>query len=104
LLTLLLNSQPAPQAAFAPLPIVSASAVVDHLKESGLPVVNLRTFAASNSGWTAKEEIQFDLQRGADKGIFILLSYDSAAQAGLDGFTATSSAKVKNWKMSQYSN
>jgi hypothetical protein len=104
LLTLLLNSQSAPQAAFIPLPVVSASAVVDHFKETGMPVTNQRAFAAPNSAWTAKEEIQFDVQRGADKGTFIMLSYESAAQAGLDGFTATSSAKFKNWKVMQYSN
>jgi hypothetical protein len=87
--------------------------VVSYLKANGISVANLRTFDTSTVMQNAREEIQFEVYEARGKGLFLLLSYDSADQAGLDAFkvsTGLDAFKVSNvqrfksWKLTQIAN
>jgi hypothetical protein len=52
----------------------------------------------------AREEIQFEVYAGRGKGLFLLLSYDSADKAGLDAFSVSNVQRFKSWKLTQVAN
>src|SRR5207247_2922756 len=84
---LVMNRSSAIQPVLPPLPVESASNVVSHLKETGIEVADLRTFDVPNEMWAAKQEFQFGVRNSS--GVFVILSYESSAQAGIDAFRAT---------------
>jgi hypothetical protein len=104
LTTLVATSQPILHPTLSPLPIESTGNLVGYLRDVGVPVANLRTLSVPSAMWNAKEEIQFDVLRWDGKGVFVILSYDSPAQAGIDAFKATYHQKFKTWNLMQISN
>jgi hypothetical protein len=87
-----------------PLRAVKANDVIDYLKKAGVPVLALREIPVDRASWIAEQEMQFDVQRGANKATFILLSYASRDWIITDSFKAIGNAKFKNWQMSIMSN
>jgi len=94
-------TQPTPTPTFVSLPIVSAIEVLKHLRQVGVAVTNVQTVTVPNQTWTAEQAVQFDARQGDVSGTFLMLSYDSAANAGIDAFKAGGDAKFKQWHLSQ---
>jgi hypothetical protein len=102
--TLVATSQPISQTALSPLPTTRTGDLIRYLRSVGVPIANLQTFTVPNAMWSANEEVRFDVQQWNGKGIFVVLSYDSPAQVGIDAFKATYDQKFKNWNLVQVSN
>ena len=94
----------AQSASFKPIPTSNTTNVVNYLSNAGLPVTNLRVFSGHNSTWSAREIVQFDVSRFRSSGTFLVLTYDSPAQEGIDAFKSTFNPKFKDWKLTQISN
>ncbi len=92
-------SIPLPTPTFVPLPNVTAMNIVDYLGKVGLSAANLRQYDPQTDAWRAMEELEFNLQRGADKVEVIALSYPTSAAKMPDVFRAHSSSKFKTWQM-----
>jgi hypothetical protein len=101
---LIAKSQPVAQMGLPSLPVAQVDGVVSYLKANGISVANLRTFDTSTVMQNAREEIQFEVYEGRGKGLFLLLSYDSADQAGLDAFKVSNVQRFKSWKLTQIAN
>jgi hypothetical protein len=78
------------------LPTVSARDLLAQLKQVGVPIAAVRQFQPPDANWNAQEEIQFNVERGQDKGLFIVLSYGSMEEAGHDAFRATLDNKYQH--------
>jgi hypothetical protein len=105
LFTSALVGQPTAQsAALRPLPTAHTGDVISYLRRAGLPLTGLRTFSVPNSTWNAREVVQFDIVLVGDRGTFLVLSYDSLPQAGVDAFKAAFHPKFKDWTLTQISN
>jgi hypothetical protein len=98
------NATPAPAPSQAPLPVVSAQDVINYLRLAGVPVSGLRALKVPNENWQATEEFQFDVQRGDQKGIFLLLSYPSTRLTSRDSFNVSLSTRFKGWQQIAISN
>ncbi len=96
--------QPFPQSTLPALPAVSSNEFITYLQRAGVIVSNLRIFTVPNARWNAKQEIQFEAYHGGAKGVFVILSYPSPAQAGTDAFKATYDPKFSQWNVTQISN
>ncbi len=96
------NAAPAPSQ--VPLPIVSAQDVISYLRLAGVPVLGIRSLSVPNETWGATQEFQFDVQRGDQKGIFLVLSYPSPGLVGMDSFSARLSKRFKGWQQLTRSN
>ncbi len=107
---LVADSLPPAQPRLAPLPTTSVTNLVGYLQQVGVPLGALQTFAVPNDTWGAKEEVQFDVYGGRvgrvtnDKGVFVVLRYDSLVRRSLDAFKAAFNPKFKSWKQMQVSN
>jgi hypothetical protein len=104
LTTVAATYQPFPQSALQALPTSSSNDFIMYLQTTGIAVANPRVFTVPNALWSAQEEIQFEVYRGNEKGIFVILSYPSPAQAGMDAFRATYHPKFRQWNLTQISN
>lgn len=104
LTVLIARSQPVAQMGMPSLPDAKVDGVVGYLEANGIAVANLRTFGGSTVMRNAREEIQFEVYEGRGKGLFLLLSYDSADQAGLDAFNVSNVQRFKTWKLTQIAN
>jgi hypothetical protein len=104
LVVLLVSSQLPGQQALTPLPVADTVNVIRYLKEAGVPIADVKTFAVPNAMWNAREEIQFVISRRNEKGTFVMLTYVSSAEAGIDAFKATYHPKFARWKLIQISN
>ncbi len=101
--TLVAVRQPTLSTALPPLPTVQATDVIGYLRRAGVPVTNVRRFSGNNGIWTAKQELEFHVQNWDTNSVFLVLSYDSAAQAGVDAFTASLHRNFKHWNLIQIS-
>jgi len=97
-------TQPTPTPTFVALPIVSATEVLKHLRQVGVAVTNLQTVTVPNQTWAAKQAVQFDARQGSDSGTFLVLSYESVSQTGIDAFKAGSDPHFKLWRLAQINN
>jgi len=97
-------TQPSPTPTFVSLPIVNAADVLKHLRQVGVAVINVQTLSVPNTTWAAKQGVQFEARQGDTSGIFLILSYDPASQAGVDAFRAGSDAHFKQWQLAQLNN
>ncbi len=97
-------SLPSSQSGLPPLPTTSTGDFIHYLGAAGFPVTNLRAFTVPNAEWNAQEEIQFEVHREGEMGLFVVLSYASPAQAGLDAFKASYDHKFQQWDVIQISN
>lgn len=104
LLTSLLAVRAPGSSEVAALPTTTANKAVNYLTEIGLPVTHVQPLSVPNENWNAKEEIQFNVGQASNSDVFVVLSYDSPAQAGVDGFRATYHRKFKQWNVIQISN
>ncbi len=105
LFTSILVGQPAAQSApLKPLPTAYTGDVISYLRWAKLPITELRKFSVPNATWNAREIVQFGITQIGDKGTFLILSYDSLPQAGVDAFKATFHPKFKDWTLTQISN
>jgi hypothetical protein len=105
LFTSALVGQPAAQSApLKPLPTAYTGDAISYLRRAGLPITGLRAFSVPNATWNARESAQFDIALIGARGTFLVLSYDSLPQAGIDAFKATLHPKFKNWTLTQISN
>jgi hypothetical protein len=104
LIMALLAAQPtSTQAApLQPLPIVSASDTLAHLKLVGLPISNVE--AATDEKFTAQDGLKFSVKRGNDKGQIIVLSYTTLEQADIASFRLSVNEPYKHWKQVLASN
>src|SRR5262245_46767714 len=98
------GNNPAPTPAQVALPIVAAQDVVNYLKMAGVPVSGLRAFRVPNETWQANQEFQFDVLRGDQKGLFLLLSYPSPRLTSRDSFSVRLSSRFKSWQQISISN
>jgi hypothetical protein len=89
---------------FAPLPIVQASHVIDHLKTAGWAVNDIREFPVPNELWHGHQELQFEVSQGPDKGLVLLITYASNEQKVPDLALSTTSDKFKQWRVITLSN
>lgn len=97
-------TQPTPTPTYVPLPTVTAADVLKHLRQVGVAVINVQTLSVPNTTWAAKQGVQFEARQGDTSGIFLILSYDPASQAGVDAFRAGSDAHFKQWQLAQLNN
>jgi len=97
-------TQPTPTPTFVPLPTVSATDVLKHLRQVGVTVTNVQTLTVPNATWAANQGIQFEARQGSDSGTFLVLSYGSVSQTGVDAFKASSDAHFKQWQLAQINN
>lgn len=104
LTVLIARSQPVVQMALPAVPAAKIDGVVNYLESNGIALTNLRTFGQSAVMQNAREEIQFEVYTGRGKGLFLLLSYDSADKAGLDAFRVSHIQRFKSWKLTQVAN
>jgi hypothetical protein len=104
LVVLVVTQQTPGQQVLKSLPTTDTASAIRYLKQAGVPISEIKTFAAPNATWNAREEIQFVVSRWNEKGIFVMLRYDSPAAAGLDAFKATYHTKFARWKLVQLSN
>jgi hypothetical protein len=93
-----------PSLAFEPFPAVRAKDAVAYLRKIGVPFTSLRTFTVPNAMWNAQDEIEFEVRRGSIKGLFVVLSYNSPGDAGIDAFKATYHQKFSKWGLQQIAN
>jgi len=93
-----------PTPTLVPLPLVSASDVSGYLKRNGVPILEMRELPVDRTIWYANQEVQFDVQRGENKGTFIFLSYPSDKWAVGDSLEAESLQKFKGWQVNAISN
>ncbi len=87
-----------------PLPKTSVGKLLDYLESVNVPIDNLQTFSVPNETWSAREEIQFNVNRDNEQGVFVVLSYDTPSRAIVDSFKATVYEKFKTWKLMRVSN
>ena len=97
-------TQPTPTPTFVPLPIVNAADVLKHLRQVGVAVTNVQTLTVPNVTWAANQGVQFEARQGSDSGTFLVLSYGSVSQTGVDAFKASSDAHFKQWQLAQINN
>jgi hypothetical protein len=87
------------------MPLSDVDSVIRYFKDVGVPILGLRPYDLSTSQvWHAKAGYQFTVQRGNDRGDFILLGYDTAKQAEADVFGVLEQAKYKKWNIQTLSN
>jgi hypothetical protein len=103
MLVIVLNDQ-RPSLAFEPIPAVRAEDTIAYLQKIGVPFTSLRTFTVPNATWDARDEIEFEVRRGSIKGVFVVLSYNSPGEAGIDAFKATYHQKFSKWGLQQIAN
>jgi hypothetical protein len=89
---------------FVPLPVVSASSVINYLKTTGLEINDIRSFPVPNETWRASEELQFEIHGGNEKGVAILLSYQSFDYKVPDVAGVLRNSKFKLWRVMTLSN
>lgn len=89
---------------FAPLPTVKASDVLKRLQTLGVTIANVQTVSVPSKTWSATQAVQFDVKQGDQLDTFLVLTYNSAAQAGIDAFKASADAKYRTWHVMQTTN
>jgi hypothetical protein len=89
---------------FPPLPLVTTSNVVERLKSVGVPLSNFLKIDTPSPNWHAKEGMQFTVQRGGEKGIFIILSYTAVPEANREAFRVSVDPKWSRWKSTVIAN
>ncbi|MCC7450365.1 MAG: hypothetical protein IT324_23300 [Anaerolineae bacterium] len=92
------------QQTFKPLPTAYTASVVAYLKAMRLPFVDFRTFTVPDATWKAREMVQFEIMHDGHRGTFLVMSYDTIAQAGADAFRASFDRKYGAWKLIQMNN
>ena len=97
-------TQPTPTPTFVPLPTVSAADVLKHLRQVGVAVTKVQTLTVPNATWAANQGVQFEARQGSDSGTFLVLSYGSVSQTGVDAFKAGSDPHFKQWQLAQINN
>jgi len=93
-----------PTITVVPLLAASAQESVNSLVAAEIPVSNLRSLTVPDAAWNAQQGVQFDVLTGNDKGVFILLSYASPAQASIDLFRTSHAPRFKTWRTAQIAN
>lgn len=97
--------EPASTPTFQAAPLSDVDTVIRHFKDVGVPILGLRPYDLSKSQvWHAKAGYQFTVQRGDDRGDFILLGYDTAVQADSDAFGVLVQDKYQKWHIQTLSN
>ncbi|MCC7450105.1 MAG: hypothetical protein IT324_21995 [Anaerolineae bacterium] len=92
------------QQTFKPLPTAYTASVVAYLKAMRMPFADFRTFAVPDAMWKAREMVQFEILHDGHRGTFLVMSYDTIAQAGADAFRASFDRKYGTWKLIQINN
>jgi len=74
------------------------------LRQVGVAVTNVQNLTVPNATWVANQGVQFEARQGSDSGTFLVLSYASVSQTGVDAFKAGSDAHFKQWQLAQIDN
>jgi hypothetical protein len=85
------------------LPTQNAGELLAYFIKVGLPISNMQTVPIPNATWNGNQIMIFNVVRKTDKGSFIMISYDTSAQAGKDAFKATFNERYKSWTITQLS-
>jgi hypothetical protein len=86
------------------LPMITARDVLDYLIKAGVPVFNVRDVAVPSDQWDASQGLQFDVQFGNSRGVFIILSYLNPDFAAADAFEAEVDDFYGPWDVFSLSN
>jgi len=84
---------------FSPLPTVNAGDILKQLQKVGLTINKVQTVAVPSSMWSAKHAVQFDVKEGEQVGTFLVLTYDTTTQPGIDAFKVSVDLKYKTWRV-----
>src|SRR5262249_8428668 len=104
LMGLIASAVPPAQPVITPLPKVSSDNVLDYLRRVGVPIADLRTFSVPNKTWDATQEVEFTVNQDKNRGVFVVLSYDTPSRASRDALKVSVHPTFKTWKLMRVSN